>query len=40
MTLSNKKISKELGIKFGTPRDSILVLKKQYDSGWLSRITK
>ena len=38
MILSNQKISKELGLKFGTPKDSIITLKQQYDSGWLSRI--
>ena len=38
MTLSNQKISKELGMKFSTPYDRLVTLKHQYDSGWLSRI--
>jgi len=38
MVLSNRKISKELDIKLGTPKDSILTLKYQYDTGWLSSL--
>ena len=38
MVLSNKKLTRVLDDVFPTPRQAIILLKQQYDNGWLSHI--
>ena len=38
MGLSSRKLSSIINKKIPTPKDSVRLLKQQYDNGWLSSI--